>query len=305
MSERARQRLSLTLTVCAGAAVSIQTFSNGHLSDALGSPFLAAAVNNLSALTLVGVLAVVSGALPRAVRAIRRRQHPISAWWFVGGVLGAAAVSSNSFAEPHVGVALVTVALVLGQLTGSLIADLWGLGPAGRKGITGQRIAGMLIAAVAVGVGAFGRTGELHLGVLLVVMLGGAAAALQQAGNGQLTRLTGEPLAMAVVNFSVGFVALTVLIVAGGAAGTGEVWDAMPGWAWVGGAVGAGVAVVLAVAVRTLGVLQVMLGVVAGQSIAAVALDLASPRDGISVTVGTVVGVALACLAMAVAAEKE
>jgi transporter family-2 protein len=293
----------LRLALCAGAGVSLQSFTNGHLTDELGSPLLAAATNNLSAIALIAVLAILTGALPRAARAVAERRTVMKPWWFAGGLLGAVAVASVSYAAPLVGMALLTVALVLGQLLGALVADLLGLGPAGRKRVTALRVLGVVVALGAVAVGAIGRSGNLELGVLAIAMLGGAAASVQQAGNGQLTRLTGEPLAMALLNFVVGFLVLTVVIASFGGASFHAVRQAMPWWAWVGGAVGTGIAVVLSVAVRRLGVLQMMLCVVAGQSVSALALDLAVPRAGHEVTAGAVVGVALACVAMAVAAE--
>jgi len=268
------------------------------LSRSLGSVELAAAVNNVVGLSALVALAVASGALVRGVRQLRAAERP--AWWhWLGGLAGALLVAVSAAAAPRMGVALLTVALVCGQTGGSLAVDQAGLSPAGRHPATAARVVGVALAVAAVGIGALGKRGDLEAGLLTLAVLAGAAVAVQQAANGQLARLAGEPLVAATVNFVVGTSALLVLAVVVAGDGPPNGWDAPPG-DWLGGLLGASVVATVAWVVRSLGVLGVTLALVAGQSAGALALDLVAPAPGEAVTAGTVIGVALTLVAVAI-----
>ena len=70
------------------------------------------------------------GAIPRALRSFGQ----VRAWHLLGGLGGAMFIAAGAIGAPEIGVALLSVALVCGQTTGSLAADGVGLSPAGAPG---------------------------------------------------------------------------------------------------------------------------------------------------------------------------
>jgi len=187
---------------------------------------------------------------------------------------------------------VLTVSLVCGQLAGGSLIDRFGLGPAGRLPITLVRALGVALAVVAVAIGVNGSDGDLHLGLLLLAALAGAGAALQHAAMGHIAGATGEPLAAAVLNFAVGLIVILVVAAAVTGGSPGDGWSAPPG-EWLGGVLGATSAVIIAAAVRRLGVLRLTLVLIAGQSVGALVLDFVAPAEGEHVTVLTFVSVLL------------
>ncbi|MEP6954825.1 MAG: DMT family transporter [Solirubrobacteraceae bacterium] len=295
--------LPTAIAVAAGAGVAVQSYINGRLGVALGSPELAAAVNNTIGLLALTALVVATRALPRALRAVRAGAQ-VRWWYLIGGLGGSLLVASAAIAAPEIGVALLTVALVCGQTAGSLIADSAGLSPAGRAGATPLRIAGVVLAVAAVALSAFGARGHLDLLLLAFALVAGVAVALQQAANGQLARATGEPLVAGMINFVVGLAALLVL------AGVVTSFHAPNGWSappleWIGGLLGATIATTSAILVSRLGVLGLMIAVTAGQVTGGLVIDLVAPVKGEPVTVETVFGIVLAFVAVALTARDR
>jgi transporter family-2 protein len=292
-------RAAIGLAVLAGACMSLQVFVNGRLGHHLGSPELAGLVNNVGGLLLLVVVATGGGALRRGAARIRTGEHRLRWWHLVAGVNGALFIVTTSAAAPKVGVALLTVALVCGQTLGSVLVDQAGLSPAGRRPVTAPRLLAVALAIVAVGIGALGTHGELHLALLAIALVAGAGVAVQQAAMGQVARISGEPFVAGVVNFTVGSAVVTfiVLVFTGLHAPGG--WDAPP-LEWFGGLLGASVAIVIARVVRSLGVLRLMLCIVAGQTTGGVVLDLIAPAPGKAVTAATLLGVLLTLVAVAV-----
>ncbi|MDR5698680.1 DMT family transporter [Agromyces aerolatus] len=286
--------------LAAGAGVAAQTSINGHASVAVGSPVYATAINHGSALVLALLVAVVTGAVPRALRRLRAGVVPLRRWWFLGGAMGYVAVLAIVIVTPEVGVVTVAVAITLGQLAGSVMADSWNLGPGGRRSLTPLRAAGLAVAVIAVLVGAFGRFDPANVAVVPVVVVAGIIVAIQQAANGWVVVATGEFAAMSVINFATSGVLAVIGLLIANAIDPID-FAAVPAWAPLGGAVGAVVGVVTAVTVRTIGVLSVIMCVAAGQAIASLALDLLIPVDAMGLTGASVVGAALAVAAVALA----
>ena len=125
-------------------------------------------------------------------------------WHLLGGLGGALFIAAGAIGAPKIGVALLSVALVCGQTTGSLVADGVGLSPAGHQGVTTGRIAGVALTVAAVVASALGASAHVQLGLLAFALVAGAASAFQ-SGHGHLARNTGEPLFAGTVNFAVGF----------------------------------------------------------------------------------------------------
>lgn len=294
-----RVSVALGLAFLCGGGISVQAFANGRLGTTLGSAEMAAVVSNIVGLLALLVLGLGSGALRRAWRRVRA-DGPGRAWHYAGSAIGSLFVLVAAIAAPKVGIALLTVALVCGQTVGSLVADACGISPAPRRALTVPRVMGVMIALVAVGIGAVGAEARLDLGILAVAVIAGVGLAVGQAALGQLTESTGEPLAAATAGFALGvvFTVIAAALLSGLSSPNG--WSA-PAAQWViGGLSGAIVVVALGPLVIALGVLRLTLALVAGQSMSALVLDLLAPAAGRDVTVRIVVGVLLTLTAVVV-----
>ena len=197
---RRASALPTLITVVAGVGISAQAYINGRLGESIGSGEAAAAINNGVGLVSLLVVTVAAGAIPRALRSLSQ----VRFWHLLGGLGGAMFIVAGAIGAPEIGVALLSVALVCGQTTGSLVADGAGLSPAGHQGVTTGRVAGVALTIAAVIASALGASAHLHVGLLFFALAAGAASALQQAANGHLARNTGEPLFAGTVNFAGG-----------------------------------------------------------------------------------------------------
>jgi bacterial/archaeal transporter family-2 protein len=289
---------ALALASAGGAALALQAYINGRLGTSLGSPEVAAVVNNAVGTSWLVLIATVTGLLPRAIQRIREGSRP--RWWhYLASVTGSLFVITGAVAAPKLGIALLTVGLVCGQTVASLAADRFGLSPAGRRPLTAMRSMGVALAVAAVGIGVVGDEGNLHLGLLLLAAVAGGTLALAQAALGQLREVTGDPVTGSGISFAVGGLTslLVALIATGGSAPGG--WSAPP-QQWIGGLIGATVVVMMARVVGVLGVLRLTLALVAGQAVGSVLVDVVAPAAGRGVGLRTVVSVALTFMAVAV-----
>ena len=297
----------LPLAVAAGLAIPVQGRINGALGARLNDGIAAAVVSFTTGLL---VMIVVSLALPAGRRgvaqilpALRERRFPPV--YVIAGGIGAFFVFAQSFTVGLLGVALFTVATVTGQTLSGLLVDRLGIGPAGKKSVTGIRVLGtvLTIAAVAWAVsprfgGAGGPGGEgadparLLLPVLLPV-IAGFLMSFQQAMNGTATVHYGTPIAATLVNFIAGGTVLwTVWLVKLAVAGAG---NSLPAewWFYLGGPMGCAFIGLGALLVRSLGVLVTGLGMIAGQLLGSLGLDLVFPAPGTVVALPTVLGTVL------------
>jgi transporter family-2 protein len=211
----------LPLAVGSGLAIPVQGRINGALGARLGDGIAAAAVSFSTGLL---VMIVISLVLPRGraglaaiLPAVRKRAFPRI--YVVAGAIGALFVFAQSFTVGILGVALFTVATVTGQTVSGLLVDRLGIGPAGKKSVTGIRIIGCVLTIAAVawavsprfsGAGAGGTDGgpsSLLLPILLPVAAG-FLMSFQQAMNGTATVHYGTPIAATLVNFVAGCIVL-------------------------------------------------------------------------------------------------
>ena len=155
-----------------------------------------------------------AGASPSSAAA---RSGALRPWQLLGGVAGASLVASQGITVGTIGVALFVVAVVAGQTSSGLAVDHAGLGPAGRRAVTGTRVLGAALTLAAVVVSVSGRlegAGALTGAALLLALLpllAGAATSWQQAVNGRVSA-AGGPMAAALVNFVVGTACLVLLL---------------------------------------------------------------------------------------------
>ncbi|SEQ16582.1 DMT family transporter [Arthrobacter sp. OV608] len=310
----------LPLAVGSGLAIPVQGRINGALGARLDDGIAASVVSFSTGLLLMILISLV---LPRGraglasiLPAVRSRAFPRV--YVLAGGIGALFVFAQSFTVGILGVALFTVATVTGQTVSGLLVDRLGIGPAGKKSVTGIRIIGcvLTIAAVAwavsprfTGAAAAGGTGagapdagpSALLLPLLLPVLAGFLMSFQQAMNGTATIHYGTPIAATLVNFVAGGLVLwTAYGIKLAVAGPG---NPLPGewWYYVGGPMGCVFIGLGALLVRSLGVLVTGLGMIAGQLLGSLALDVILPAPGTVVAPATVLGTILTLAAIVLA----
>lgn len=297
---------AVTVAVLCGAGMALQSRLNGGLGLELGSATAAALWSFGSGFViLVVVLAVMPSGRAGVVALVGALRSGELPWWGItGGVVGAFFVFSQGLAAGLIGVALFTVAYVAGQAIGSVVIDRLGVAGMHPRHITWPRIVGAVLALAAVVLASWGRIGEAGAPVWAYVLpfIAGALVGWQQAVNGLVRHAAASGLVATGVNFAVGAVllgiaALVSLLVSGPP--PGELRSPI---LLLGGIVGIGFVLGMAVVVRRLGVLVLGLGTIAGQLAAAVALDAAFPAAGHPLQLTTILGCAVALVAMTIAA---
>jgi bacterial/archaeal transporter family-2 protein len=282
---------AVLVAALSGALIAVQGRFNGDLSTAGAGALVATWLSYVGTLVTTAIVLVVQG---RAARTARTLVHDARWWWYAVGVCGVPIVILFSFGIPIVGVAIASVCAVAGQTVSGLALDSRGVGLLAPLRLTRRRLGAALVAiaglAVAVGAGPTTNLGQaVALGVAIFV--GGMLIAGQQAGNGRVTQLSGNPVLPALTSSAGGTVAVTVLL--GIAAATGHLHGVhLPGqwWLYLGGPLGAAITVCAAWAIRHLGTFALSLGVVVGQMVTAVLVDLAT---GVAVRWATLLAVVL------------
>ncbi|WP_018133889.1 DMT family transporter [Acaricomes phytoseiuli] len=298
----------IPLAVLAGFAIAGQGRINGALASRIDDGLAAALISFGSGLLVILLASTLLPSGRRGLRAIPSalRRHAFPRWYIGAGMIGAFFVLSQGLTVTVIGIALFTVAVVTGQSLSALLVDRIGLSPAGRKPITGMRIISVTLTIIAVIWAVsprFGRTDDLGHWALpvLLPLAAGFLMSFQQAMNGIQTVHYGTPLAATVLNFGSGTLALVVIwsikyLTAGPA-------EALPGewWYYTGGALGCVFIGLGAWLVRGLGVLLTGLGLIAGQLLGSLALDLIFPAAGTVIAPATWFGTFLTLGAMVLA----
>lgn len=289
---------AVPLMLLAGGLVAVQSEINGRLAESIGSGpragLSAALISFASGLVVVAVLTI---ALPAGRAGARAFLHALRTRGLLlrdvgGGVFGAYLVATQGLTVGTIGVALFSVAVTAGQASSGLLVDHLGLGPSGRLAPSAPRVVAAVFAITAVVVAAGERlVGSLDATVVLLALLpllAGAGAAVQQALNGRVSAVAG-PWMTTLNNFVVGTAVLAlVLPLTFALPGRLEGLPDSPGL-YAGGAMGVGFIALAAVLVRVHGVLVLGLSMIAGQVLAAEAIELASPDPHVGI-VGVVAG---------------
>ena len=313
--------VGLPMAVASGLAIPVQGRINGALGARLGDGVAAAVVSFSTGLIVMVIVSLVAprgrAGLARILPALRERRFP--PYYALAGGIGAFFVFAQSFTVGLLGIALFTVATVTGQTLSGLLVDRLGIGPAGKKSVTGIRVIGCILTIAAVswavsprfasaGAAASGSAAAagqadpaaLLLPVILPV-LAGFLMSFQQAMNGTATVHYGTPIAATLVNFIAGTCVLWVawsikVAVAGPANPLPAEW-----WYYLGGPMGCVFIGLGALLVRSLGVLVTGLGMIAGQLLGSLGLDLLVPTPGTVVEAATVLGTLLTLASIVVA----
>jgi transporter family-2 protein len=298
----------LPLAVGAGLAIPVQGRINGALGVRLNDGIAAAVVSFSTGLILITAIALLlpkgRAGLARIIPALRKRSFP--RYYVLAGGVGAFFVFAQSTTVGLLGVALFTVATVTGQTLSGLLVDRLGIGPGGKRGITGVRIMGSVLTIIAVAWAVSPRfAGAADVGLLLLPLMlplaAGFLMSFQQAMNGTATLHYGTPIAATLVNFVAGGVLLWMVWgIKVAVAGAG---NPLPGewWYYLGGPLGYIFIGLAAVLVRGLGVLVTGLGMIAGQLVGSLILDVVVPAPGSVVALPTVLGTILTLAAILVA----
>jgi transporter family-2 protein len=308
--------LGLLAAVSAGLLVPVQGRINGALGTALADGLAAAVVSFSTGLVVMAAISLLlpkgRAGLAQILPALRERRFP--RYYVLAGAIGAFFVFAQSFTVGLLGVALFTVATVTGQTLSGLLVDRMGIGPAGKRSITGIRVLGSVLTVAAVtwavsprfssGAGGTAASGTDPLQLLLPVLLpvlAGFLMSFQQAMNGTATVHYRTPITATLVNFIAGSIVLWLAwLIKLAAAGPG---NPLPGewWYYLGGPMGCIFIAVAAFLVRGLGVLVTGLGMIAGQLLGSLGLDLVLPAPGTIVALPTVLGTLLTLAAIVLA----
>ncbi|MCT9871072.1 DMT family transporter [Paenarthrobacter aurescens] len=300
--------VGLPIAVATGLVIPLQGRINGALGARLDDGIAAAVVSFTTGLLLISAISFATpkgrAGLQRIIPAVRNRSFP--RFYVMAGAIGALFVFAQSFTVALLGVALFTVAAVTGQTLSGLLVDRMGIGPGGKRAITGVRVLGsvLTVAAVAWAVSPrFGGDADVASLVLpiLLPLAAGFFMSFQQAMNGTATVHYGTPIAATLVNFIAGSVILWIAwIIKLAVAGPG---NALPGewWYYLGGPMGCLFIGLAALLVRSLGVLITGLGMIAGQLVGSLVLDVVIPSPGAVVALPTVLGTVLTLAAIIVA----
>jgi transporter family-2 protein len=287
-----------------GALLAVQARVNGELGERLDDGYLAALLSFIgSVLSVVVVMPFWRpgrAGLAKLWRAITSRQIP---WWYLaGGVAGALFVVAQSLTAAVLGVAMFTVAAVSGQTIGGLLIDRTGFGSMPSTRITWPRLVGSVLALIAVVVAVSPELqGDIPLWMLVLPLIAGFGAGYQQAANGQVREISGSAHTAALASSVVGSVVLVVVVgvrlaITGPPAALPADW-----WLYTGGLLGTLFIAGGALLVRFTGVLLLGLGMIAGQLLASLALDILFPTTDQPVHPITVVGTLLTLVAVVVA----
>jgi transporter family-2 protein len=294
----------VVLGVVCGAGVATQSRVNGQLGAAIHDGFAAAVISFGSGLVIVLVaLIFMRGGrqgIARVATAIRSGQMPF--WYILGGAGGAFFVLSQGLVAATLGVALFSVGIVAGQTIGGTIVDRRGLGSLPSRSLTIQRIAGTLLALIAVVISASTQvSSSVPAWMLLLPFVAGLVQSVQQAVNGEVRAVSQSVVTATLGNFVVGTTLLVIaFLIHSSVVGWPTRLPTEP-WLYVGGAIGVVFIAMGAAIVRSIGVLLLSLATIAGQLVTSLLLDVFAPTSRAGVTLTTILGTALTLVAVVIA----
>lgn len=301
--------VGVLLAVLAGHAMPLQARINGEMGIRLQDAVAAALVSMVVALTVIlaATLGTRGGRRGLSRLGTETRSGSIRWWNYLAGIMGAVFVVVMAATAPIVGLAIYTVVVVAGQTVSGLMVDRLGLGPGGRRKITTARGLGVVLAIAGVLVAVSPRLSGLEdpvalLVPILAVFASGVIMSIQHGFNGTVAARAGSPLPGTLVNYILGaIVLLAVWLVKLALDGHLPVLPREP-WLYAAGALGTGNLILSAILTRHIGILVTGLGMIAGQLIGALALDMLFPAEGTAIYVQTVVGIVIVLAAMFLAA---
>ncbi|WP_125768707.1 DMT family transporter [Lapidilactobacillus wuchangensis] len=132
------------LGVISGALLAMQTAINGHLGVILNSSVHAALVSFVVGTCLLLIIVVMTWTPLAKIRGAI--QAGGSYWWiWLGGLLGAAYVTTSAWLVPRLGTGQVVIIALFGQLLFSALIDQFGWFQSGTKRLTVWRVLGLVL----------------------------------------------------------------------------------------------------------------------------------------------------------------
>lgn len=304
-----RRLFAMLCAFLGGGSMVVQSRINGELGVRFDNGYAAALVSFGGGLIVLIALTLV---LPRSRRGIRTlvtafRSGDIPWWHLCAGVIGAWFVIAQGLTVGVLGVAAFTIGTVAGQTISGLLVDRIGFGVLAPRAITLNRVAGALIAIIAVSLTVIVGSAQVGPAIWLVVLpfVGGALQPLQQAILGGMQRKANDVVTPSLVNFTLGTLVITLAFAVTFLGGMRITELPTEWWLYTGGLIGAVFIAVAAVVVQILGTLLMSLVLVAGQVVSALIIDLVLPAQGHEVTVWSFVSAALTVLAVVVSSWRR
>lgn len=297
--------VAILVAVTCGLGMAVQARVNGELSVQIQNGPLAAFISFGTGLIIMVIAMAFSRAGRRGIGEVRSaiQERRIPWFWVLGGLGGAYLILSQGLVAATLGVALFSVGVVAGQTLSALVIDRRGLGSMASKPITPLRVIGALLALGAV---VYAGSSQLHgdfpVWMLLLPFTAGIGIAWQQAFNGQIREVSGSAVTASFGNFVVGTTALGLATLA---ASPWNGWpDSLPldPVLYLGGPIGVMFIVAGAIVVRYIGVLLLGLGMIAGQLLGSLVLDLVVPAAGHELGVPTVISTVVTLVAVSLSA---
>ena len=286
--------LAIVASVIAGFALAAQARINGELGLALDNGPLAALVSFGSGLVILTVAMTVwkpgRGGLRHLREAIRVGEVP--AWVILAGASGAYFVMTQGVVAGVIGVALFTVAVVTGQTLTAVLIDSRGLLGVRPIRLTPMRAVGSIVVLFGVVTATSILSGDVAAlrWQILLPLIAGMLTGWQQAINGRVRMAARSVLTASFLNFLVGTVVLTIIVlVLLPVQGLPSQWPTAP-WLYLGGALGAGFIAVQSATVHRIGILALGVSLVTGQVVSALLLDWLAPVHGNEVTSWALIG---------------
>lgn len=303
--------LPLAFAAFAGALMPVQALIVAFASTHMGSVLWAAVVSMGAALV---ILLVTSLSLPGGRRAWARfgpiwRERTIPRSFLLAGVFGAFYVMIQGAAVNTIGLAIFAVCIVAMRTLASMVIDIVGFSPAGKQPMTRQRrISAVLLvigASIAsLGAGARAENSPVTWVVLAASAVIGALIAVQQSMNGRAGKAYQSTSTVTAINNLAGVITLMIIaaVLALFNAPGALPQQAPEWWHFLAGPLGILFVTTGITLVPILGSLLTGIGLVTGQLIGSLLLDLViAPQR---VTWSEILGVAVTVFAVFVASWR-
>jgi transporter family-2 protein len=129
------------LSIAGGMAIAAQALINARLQVAAGNSILAATLS-----FAVGLVALLAVLVVQPSSAVSGHSLGSAPWWaWLGGALGAFYVVVSIYVAPRIGAAALLSAVVLGQLSFSLVADHFGFFGINVHAVSVPRLLGVVL----------------------------------------------------------------------------------------------------------------------------------------------------------------
>lgn len=253
------------LTALAAILISIMVAMNAGLASSYGL--------HLSTLIIhaVGLAAATVAVTVRKEKLLSARG--LTASLFTGGVIGYFTILFNNMAASGIGVAAILALSLLGQSITSLVIDQFGFFGMPVRKFTPKKLLGLIMTAAGI---VFLLSGSRSFAFVpvFVSLLTGITVVTSRSVNAQLAERT-SVVVSTWYNYATGLAvsAVALLIAAFSGAAVPAAITAPSFWAFLGGAVGAGVILLLNVCVPRMSSFAMTLFMFAGQIFGGVAVD--------------------------------